>query len=185
MKRAIFWILVILAGFVVWLRPGHADTLDFINSIGYGKQTHRLPDWYTIDDDTRTLTQGGRIYLCLTDRGTGRHWTTWGPLSIISRAALTNGWTPGNPVQTTLADEQVCFPATGPVAIGEPAYYSLSCPDGCSDGKPLNWPAMNQARNIAGSTVKGEPCGPAAIMGFYELPRLHTGNVVPVTRCQP
>lgn len=188
MKRAIFWLLVIFGFSVAWIRPGHADPLAPMDAFTHAKAEGFLPTWATPFSPVRLVSviSQRRIYLCMSNHDGTKHWTTWGTWTGYASVITTGQYLFDSETQpTTAADERVCWPATGPVATGEPAYLNLVCPDGCSDGKRLDYAQMNQPDNIAGSTVKGEPCGEDTGMGFYALPRLHTGNVVPVTRCQP
>lgn len=187
MKRHLIWILFLIGFTVAWFRPGHADPLTPQDAVAYAKQTNRLPEWFNFSSHIRFQfdLRSMRIFSCI-ENAAGQRWTGWIGIDGYGEILHTGRWTPRQPVPTTAADERICWPPSGPVANGEPAYLNLVCPDGCSDGKPLDYTQMNRATNIAGATAKGEPCGEDAGMGFYTIPRLQKAgtSIVPVTRCE-
>lgn len=146
--------------------------MSLLDGLGYAMESHRLPAWYTIDDDVRILTRDRRIYACITDRGTGKQWASWGPLAIVTRAVLTDGWTPSAPVATTADDYAVCSFTPPPELVQPPMAYAL-------DGKvyrgivhtgppytktsPLDWTSMDRDFAASTSMLVGEPCGTAKL----------------------
>lgn len=178
--------------------PWQASTLGLLATARY---VGWLPDWASWDDDYWVVpgTRAGEPvrYVCVLDRETGRRSVTWGSRDRQDRTIAGAWWLLESPrkISNSPADWQVCgwpWPEPGPVAAGEPAYWSLACAGACADGA-IDWATTSQSANLAGATLPGERCG-AAVSGppeagdgytWHQLPRLHSdGGVIAITRCR-
>ena len=163
-------------------------------TVGEAQSTGWLPDWVDVTDTYRVLERKEGttyyVYHCLQDATTGAQWTV--RTKRLTEREVREGRAAVNlaaaKVPATAAQKAFCFPEPppppGPKALGEPAYWGITCVDACdANGRP-DFAVMNL--KPAGTTTAGEPCGDPVGMGFYLLPRLQapTGAVA-VTRCAP
>lgn len=186
-------LLAVTALLVMWSRGSVAQVAP-LAAMTIAKETGRVPPWADVTD---------RIWLrpiwptvarvCIENRqGPGR-WVLVGSMEQLTGFYDTGTVTFGPDAAVkpaTPADLQACWPdyvppaPAKPVALGEPAYFNLVCPDGCVDGKPVDKVAMRAS--IAGNSIAGEACGPPVGQGFYLLDRLSSpkGHRA-MTRCKP
>lgn len=183
MKALVF----VLALFVVtttsaqeWYAPEAA--------LNVAKAQNKLPSWFSFDTKMQVKVDIGtyRFYGCFTKSDGTERWATWMDGDSYITLMTTGKWSPKPSVPVTYEDRRYCFPDLPklPVASGEPAYWNVICKAACTGADPVDWGAMNTAKNIAGATQRGELCGEATTLGFWTMPRLQAaGGLVPVTRC--
>lgn len=151
--------------------------------INLGKEEGKLPTWFDAQDGVRTVTEGFKVYACLTDAQSSNRWVAATNLSKVRRYLDGYPWlSSGEGVPITSAEWALCFPdipfpQAGPVALGEPVYRFIAHTRPAREA-PLDWASMN-ADGVMGQTVAGQPCGnptpeisghtdPA--VGWYSLP---------------
>lgn len=159
------------------------------------------PEWADPGDNIGVVlaTRDGELnrYFCFVDSATGQKEVTFGRKKQQERGAkgALDVWM--YPVKKTVlpSDWAVCGwtpPAPPPPpepakALGEPAYWAVHCSGPCK-AETVDWKLTNREANLAGTTTKGEACGPAmanGIPGWHWLPRIQgPGGLAAITRCQ-
>lgn len=161
--------LIALAALVAAL-PAYAQRWSLDPLIDLGKSECRtadsglvackLPAWFDYRKDrTWTIADGAWTTTCLQDAESGARAVTGTSTSKLAGLWNTLTWQSSGAGRWTTPEQWAsCHPTTArpyAMALGEPAYWSVSYLDAANNSDP-NWAQMN-ATVIAGTTERGEP----------------------------